>query len=84
MTPDDDSMDFLTNLIEESGFVIVPVDAIMDLLAKMEEHVSEQTGVPVEELDGYMERLSDLLGPEEVYTMELEQIISWVNVLKQQ
>jgi hypothetical protein len=79
---EENTMEYLESVIQDSGFMIVPVDAILDLLAKMEAKVSEETGVPIEELDGYIERIEDLVGPEETMHMSLDEIIAWVRVLK--
>lgn len=82
--PDEESTtEYLESVIQGSGFMIVPVDAILDLLAKMEATVSEETGVPVDELDAYIEKIEDLVGPEETMHMSLDEIIAWVRVLKQ-
>lgn len=76
--------DHISEMIEESGFTILPVDAIMNLLAQMELYVSEQAGVPVEDIDGYINQIEELVGSEEAMYMDLDEIVAWVRVFKQQ
>lgn len=74
----------LNEILKASGFQIVPVEEIINLLAKMEEYVCEQTGVSVDELYVLVDKLEDLVGSDEAAMMSLDEIVSWVNVLKQQ
>lgn len=74
--------DHITEMVEESGFTILPADVIMNLLAQMELYVSKQTGVPIEDIDRYIEQLNNLVGSEEAMYMDLDEIVAWVRVLK--
>ena len=78
---DEDFGSNLARILEDSGFTVVPVQALIDALAQMEEYVKERTGVDQEELDRCMQRIDDLLGPDTM-NMELDEVVRWVNVLK--
>lgn len=80
--PEQRVFDHIADMIEQSGFTILPADAIMDLLARMEIYVAEQAGVPTEDVDGYMDKIEELVGPEEAMYMDLDEIVAWVRVLK--
>lgn len=83
---DDDKKDFdsdeLVHIITESGFTIVPVQTIIDALAKMEQYLMEQAEVSREELEDYLQRIEDLIGREETYKLELDEILSWIKAFK--
>lgn len=74
--------DQLLMFITESGFRVVPVQAIIDALAQMESYIKEETGVSQEQLDHILERVENLVGKEEAMNMEVEEIIGWVNAFK--
>ena len=72
----------LEEILEASGFIIVPVQAIIDALAAMEEYLREQTGLEQAELDGYLTQIEELLGHEEAMDLEPEEIVAWVKALR--
>lgn len=74
--------DQLLMFITESGFKVVPVQAIIDALAQMESYIKEETGVSQEQLDRILEKVENLVGKEEAMNMEVEEIIGWVNAFK--
>jgi hypothetical protein len=71
----------LEELLEASGFVIVPVQAIIDALAEMEAYFRDQTGLSQEELDSCLHQIEELLGHEEACSLEPEEIIAWIKAL---
>lgn len=83
---DDDKKDFdsdeLVHIITESGFTIVPVQTIIDALAKMEQYLREQAEISQEELEDYFQRIEDLIGREETYKLELDEILSWIKAFQ--
>jgi hypothetical protein len=80
MNPDET----LEELLEASGFVIVPVQTIIDALAAMEAYLREQTGLDQDELDAYLLQIEELLGHEETCGLELDEIVAWIRALQEQ
>lgn len=74
--------DELVHLITESGFTIVPMQTIIDALAQMEQYLKDEAGISQEELDNYLQRLQDLIGVEESYKLELDEILSWIKAFQ--
>jgi len=74
--------DELVHLITESGFTIVPMQTIIDALAQMEQYLMDQAGISQEELENYLERLQNLIGLEESYKLELDEILSWIKAFQ--
>lgn len=72
----------LVHLITESGFTIVPMQTIIDALAQMEQYLKDEAGISQEELDNYLQRLQDLIGVEESYKLELDEILSWIKAFQ--
>jgi hypothetical protein len=79
---DFNSEDPLLLFITQSGFNVVPVQAVIDALAEMEEYIMDQTGLNQEELDVYMKRIEELLGKEEAMHLQLDEIVSWVKAVR--
>lgn len=79
---DETPEDMLVTVLTKSGFKIVPLQAVVDALAQMEEFICEQTGVEQEDLDDYLERLEELVGHEETFRMELHEIIGWIKAFQ--
>ena len=82
-----DSEDFkaeeeILMFITESGFKVVPFQAIIDALAQMEDYIKIQTGIDQEELDFLLGKIENLVGKQEAMSMEVEDIIRWINVFK--
>lgn len=74
--------DTLVTILTKSGFRIVPLQAVVDALARMEEYICEQTGLSDEELDGYLEKIEALVGHDEVFRMELDEIVGWIRAIR--
>lgn len=72
----------LDQILESSGFTIVPLQPLIDALAKMEEYIMQQTGLSQEELDEYLQRIEDIVGPEGAQDLELDDIINWIETLR--
>lgn len=74
--------DFLSELIDAAGFKIVPIQAIIDALAEMENYVKDQTGLTQEELDQMLDKVKEVVGEEEAMTLGLDEIVSWVRAIR--
>lgn len=74
--------DFLSELIDAAGFKIVPIQAIIDALAEMENYVKDQTGLTQEELDQMLDKVKEVVGEEEAMTLDLDEIVSWVRAIR--
>lgn len=72
----------LTEILEASGFVLVPVQAVIDALAAMESYLREQTGLDQAELDACLFQIEELLGHQEACSLELDEIIAWIRALQ--
>ena len=79
---EESSNDELVHIITESGFTIVPIQTIIDALAQMEQYLREQAGITQEELEGYLEKIEQLVGREEAYKLELDEILSWIKAFQ--
>lgn len=77
-SPEDQILMFIT----ESGFSVVPIKAIIDALAEMEDHIKTATGLSQEELDDYLQKVEDLVGRDEAMHLELDEIISWIRAVR--
>ena len=78
-SPDDE----LVHIITESGFTIVPIQTIIDALAQMEQYLKDEAGITQEELESYLEKIEELVGKEEAYKLELDEILSWIKAFQE-
>lgn len=74
--------DELVHLITESGFTIVPMQTIIDALSEMEQYLKDQAGISQEELEEYLQKIQNLIGLEESYKLELDEILSWIKAFQ--
>lgn len=74
--------DELVHLITESGFTIVPMQTIIDALSEMEQYLKDQAGISQEELEEYLQKIQNLVGLEESYKLELDEILSWIKAFR--
>lgn len=74
--------DMLVSIITKSGFKIVPIQAVVDALAQMEEYICDQIGLAQEELDPYLEKIESLIGKDETYRLELDEIVGWIRAIR--
>ena len=74
--------DALVEILSASGFQIVPLQTIVDALASMEEYLREQTGITQDELEDYLRRLEELIGKQEAFKLELDEIVSWIRAFQ--
>ena len=74
--------DELVHLITESGFTIVPMKTIIDALSEMEQYLKDQAGISQEELEEYLQKIQNLIGLEESYKLELDEILSWIKAFQ--
>jgi hypothetical protein len=72
----------LAEILEASGFQIVPLQTVVDALAAMEEYLRDQTGISQEELEEYLKRIEDLVGRQEAFRLELDEIVSWIRAFQ--
>jgi hypothetical protein len=79
---DFNSEDPLLLIITQSGFNVVPVQAVIDALAEMEEYIMDHAGLTQEELDLYMKKIEELLGKEEAMHLQLDEIIAWIRAIR--
>jgi hypothetical protein len=81
MTEDDSTAQLLT-VIEQSGFRIVSMQAVIDALAVMEDHLMRVTGVEQAESALLLDRLELLVGKDEAMKMDLDEIADWIRAFK--
>ena len=74
--------DKLIELITESGFTVVPIQTVIDALAEMENYLKEQAGITQTELDEYLRKIENLVGREEAFKLELDDILSWIRAFQ--
>lgn len=74
--------DTLVTILTKSGFKIVPLQAVVDALAQMEQYICEQLGLTQEELDPYLEKIEALVGREETFRLELDEIVGWIRAFR--
>ena len=74
--------DHLLMFITESGFKVLPAQAIIDALSEMEQYLKDQLNISQEELDQYLDRLENLVGREEALHFGLDEIVGWVKALR--
>ena len=74
--------DELVHLITESGFTIVPMKTIIDALSEMEQYLRDQAGISQKELEEYLQKIQNLVGLEESYKLELDEILSWIKAFQ--
>ena len=77
--PEDDT---LVTILTKAGFKIVPLQAVVDALAQMEEYICDQTGLADEELDEYLDKIESIVGHEETFRMELDEIVGWIRAIR--
>lgn len=81
---EEDSTEQLLTVIEQSGFKIVSMQAVIDALAGMEDHLRKVTGISQVELDQLLDRLEVLVGKDEAMKMDLDEIANWIRTFKDQ
>lgn len=72
----------LVTILTKSGFRIVPIQTVVDALSQMEEYIRDQTGLSQEELESYLEKIENLVGREEAFKMELDDIVAWIEAMR--
>lgn len=74
--------DELVKILTESGFKIVPLQAIIDAMAEMEEYLKSEAGISQEELDLLLEKIENLVGKEEAMKLDLDEILGWIRAIR--
>jgi hypothetical protein len=83
MDPDfDKDDDVLMQYLEEEGLALVPIEFMRELMLLMEEHVVKVCGVDRDELNDIMIRMEELLGEDALMDLSVQDIIGWVDTLK--
>ena len=77
-----DSKDPLREILSNSGFVIVPMQTVIDALAEMEEYMAAQTDMTREELQVYLNKVEEVVGKEEALSLDTDEIISWIKAVR--
>lgn len=77
-----DQPEELVHMLTKAGFVIVPLQTIIDALAEMEEYLRDKAGIDQEQLDKYLEKIEALVGREEAFNLELDEILSWIKAFQ--
>jgi hypothetical protein len=75
---EDDEMD---SLFKDLGFKLVPIESLIQAYEAMTEYLCFHTGLDRQSLSEPLKKLYDLLGEEECYKLELDEIVSWVKAL---
>ena len=83
-TPEEnEKKDPIKKILEEAGFVVLPLEQIQAILEEMESQIMHETDINNrEELEFYLNKLEELVGEEEAQTLDLEQVIKWLKALK--
>jgi hypothetical protein len=83
MDPDfDKDDDVLMQYLEEEGLALVPIEFMRELMLLMEEHIVKVCGVDRDELNDIMIRMEELLGEDALMDLSVQDIIGWVDTLK--
>lgn len=72
----------LAEFLSAAGFKIVPIQAVIDALADMEQYLKDQAGISQEELEGLLTQIETLVGREEAMRLELDEILGWIRAIK--
>lgn len=79
---DNDSAEALVHIITESGFKVVPVQAVIDALAAMEQYICDEVGIDRSDLEPYVDKIEEIVGHDEALSMDLDEIVSWVKAVR--
>jgi hypothetical protein len=83
MDPDfDRDDDVLMQYLEEEGLALVPIEFMRELMLLMEEHIVNVCGIDRDELNDIMIRMEELLGEDALMDLSVQDIIGWVDTLK--
>jgi hypothetical protein len=74
--------DRLVEILHESGFTVVPMQTVIDALAEMENYLKEQAGITQEELEVFLHKIENLIGKEESFKLDLDEILSWIKTFQ--
>lgn len=74
--------DRLVEILHESGFTVVPMQTIIDALAEMENYLKEQAGISQEELEVFLQKIENLIGREESFKLDLDEILAWIRAFQ--
>ena len=77
-----DPEDTILMFINSSGFAVVPVQAIVDALAEMENQIMQETGLSREELEDYLKKVEELVGKQEALHLQIDEIVGWIRAIR--
>lgn len=72
----------LVEILTASGFHIIPLKTIIDALSEMEEYLKKEAEINQEELEDYLKKIEDLIGREEAFKLEVEEILNWIRAFQ--
>ena len=74
--------DVLMQYLEEEGLALVPIEFMRELMLLMEAHIVQVCSVDRDELNDIMIRMEELLGEDALMDLSVQDIIGWVDTLK--
>ena len=74
--------DVLQQYLDNEGLALVPIDFMKELMLLMEAHIVKACEVDRDELNEIMLRVEELLGEDGIMDLSMEDIIGWLNTLK--
>jgi hypothetical protein len=74
--------DVLMQYLEEEGLALVPIEFMRELMLLMEAHIVEVCSIDRDELNDIMIRMEELLGEDALMDLSVQDIIGWVDTLK--
>jgi hypothetical protein len=74
--------DVLMQYLEEEGLALVPIEFMRELMLLMEAHIVQVCNIDRDELNDIMIRMEELLGEDALMDLSVQDIIGWVDTLK--
>jgi hypothetical protein len=71
-------------MVMDSGYRTDKEDFVMEMLTSLYHYMSEKTNLPQEELSGYIQEVTQLVGPAHVQTLSIDEMVDWINWLLEQ
>jgi hypothetical protein len=68
--------------LEEEGLALVPIEFMRELMLLMEAHIVQVCSIDRDELNDIMIRMEELLGEDALMDLSVQDIIGWVDTLK--
>lgn len=74
--------DVLQQYLNDEGLALVPIDFMRELMLLMEAHIKNTCNIDTDSLNDIIIRMEELLGEDGLMDLSMEDIIGWVNTLK--